>query len=190
MLLLYNDGVVAPRSANSAVKRLGGDEPLDLDSGSGPPATPRSARWRTRPAWSSSARRRSSSTAPTISPDAGIWPLAVPRFVDPLEERGGGSSALIDALRECDGLSTLSKHAPDTYDKAMTSLIERIEAMLRAIDDPCYRVHWHALAPAFNPATAIELRARIVAIAQRSSWVPHGRSPQCGRVRGRGARQW
>ena len=116
----------------------------------------------------------------TISPDVGIWSLAVPRSVDPLEERGGVSPALIDALRECDELSTLHTYAPDAYNEAMTSLIDRLEAMLREVDDPCYRVEWHVPAPGFNPATAMELRARIVAIADRRSWVPSGRSRSVG----------
>lgn len=116
----------------------------------------------------------------TISPDVGIWSLAAPRFVNPLEERGGVSPALIDALRECDELSTLCTYAPDSYDKAIASLIERLEAILRDVDDPCYMPDWHPPAPPFNPATAMEIRARIVSTPSHNSWVPSGRSRSVG----------
>ncbi len=76
-----------------------------------------------------------------IPPQTGIWSLAVPAFVGPLEE-AGLPEELTAVLRACDELSALQRYLPDEFFRFTDELIERLEAVLRAVKDPIYRLHW------------------------------------------------
>lgn len=77
-----------------------------------------------------------------LDPDVGIWSLAVPRFVDPLEQYGRLPPALITVLRTCDELSLIRDLAPEKYLAVIDELIAQVEALLAGLVDQNFVLNW------------------------------------------------
>jgi hypothetical protein len=76
-----------------------------------------------------------------LPPRVGIWSLAAPGFVGPIEE-AGLPGELTAVLRVCDELSMLQRHDPPEFFRVVDELIERLEAVVRAVQEPDFRVRW------------------------------------------------